>query len=84
MIEAIDVRWHDSGREPSQPANPKFPCGMDIDFTAGATRTCLVQLPYPARRCGFYSVKCRTCSYSIAIATAGRLDDPRSVKLACQ
>ena len=84
MTDAIEVTWHDGGREPSQPPNPKFPMGIDIDFTAGAAKTCLVWLPYPAKRCGFFSLQCRDCGYSVAITTAGRADDPRSIKVPCR
>lgn len=40
-------------------------------------------LPYPARRCGQYVVKCDVCDQIIVVTTAGRPDDPRSLKMAC-
>ncbi len=78
------VRWHDSGREPRCAPNPAYPNGVDMDCSEGAAATCTAALPYPARRCGFHHVECESCGLSVAITTAGRPDDPRSVKLACK
>lgn len=77
----FDVVWHDSGRDPQCPPNPLYPAGIDA---AGAVVTCKIDLPYPARRCGYYSVKCHGCGLSVVITTAGRPDDPRSVTVACK
>lgn len=79
----FDVVWHDSGREPQCPSNPDYPDGIEIDV-ASREPSCIVTLAYPARRCGFYEVRCRLCSYSAIVTTAGRRDDPRSVRLPCQ
>jgi hypothetical protein len=80
----IDVQWLDSGREPRNPPNPAFPNGVDLDASEGAVAACLVDLPYPAKRCGMYLVRCEVCGQNAAITTAGRPDDPKSVKIACQ
>lgn len=77
------VTWLDAGREPQNPPNPKYPKGMDVDFTQGARPWCKVKLKYPAPRCGSYLIQCRECDLSVLITTAGRVDDPRSIKLAC-
>jgi len=78
------VKWIDRFREPRDPPNPDYPRGLDWDVSKGAARTCLVRLPYPAKRCGFYVVTCDLCHLRIVVTTAGRPDDPRSVKLACR
>ena len=77
------VTWLDGGREPKVAPNPDYPEGIELDATAGATETCLVALPYPAKRIGMYVVQCRKCGLTTAITTAGRPDDPKSVRLAC-
>lgn len=35
--------------------------GKPIDGSLGAATTCTVDLPYPARRCGRYEVRCKAC-----------------------
>lgn len=77
------VKWHDAGREPKCPPNPRYPLGIDCDVSGGAAATCTVQIPYPAPRCGQYSIYCTTCKSFTLVTAAGRPDDPRSVKLAC-
>jgi hypothetical protein len=77
------VAWVDSKREPKCPSNPAYPDGVDLDATAGQTPSCYVELPYPARRCGYFLVCCDDCHQSVVLTTAGRRDDPRSVKLLC-
>lgn len=79
------ISWLDSGREPKCPPNPEYPDGIDLDMSnrAETMNACRVELPYPARRCGVYIVKCETCGLAVGITTAGRPDDPRSVVLAC-
>ena len=79
----LKVEWIDRGREPQEPPNPAFPLGIDLDASAGAAKTCSTPLPYPARRCGLYLIKCDVCGNRIVVTTAGRIDDPRSVKVAC-
>lgn len=78
------VEWLDRGREPQVAPDPAYPDGKDIDISAGAERTCTVSLDHPARRCGLYTIKCSECGLTIAITTAGRPDDPRSVRMACK
>jgi hypothetical protein len=83
LTDHISIRWVDSGREPRIASNPNFPDGIDLDVSNGAERTCMRNLSYPARRCGYFLIECRKCGQSAAITTAGRRDDPRSIKLAC-
>lgn len=78
----MKIEWIDRGREPQCAPDPAFPLGKDLDTTHGAP-SCFTELPYPAPRCGLYIVECETCGLRVGITTAGRFDDPRSVKLAC-
>lgn len=78
------IEWVDAKRDPKCAPNPKYPDGIDIDVSDGATNTCIAMLVHPTRRCGAYLVKCRTCGASAALTTAGRPDDPRSLKMACK
>jgi hypothetical protein len=78
------IKWVDAGREPTQTPNPDYPEGIDIDLTKDGEPSCHTELPYPAKRCGYYYVECRVCGRNAAITTAGRPDDPRSVRLPCK
>lgn len=85
MEQAITVEWLDDHREPRCAPNPAYPKGIDLDCSDGAAATCSTELkPYPASRCGMFLVKCATCGQSILVTTAGRPDDPRSLKMACK
>jgi hypothetical protein len=81
--DTLSVVWRDAGREPQCAPNPDYPDGIDVDGSMGAERTCSVDLPYPAKRCGTYIVRCSICGLSVGVTTAGRPDDPRSVKIPC-
>jgi hypothetical protein len=78
----VEIEWEDSGREPQCPPDPAFPEGKDLDISDGITPHCRITLPYPARRCGVYYVRCK-CGMNVACTTAGRPDDPRSITLRC-
>jgi len=80
---SFKVEWIDSGREPRCTPNPAYPDGIDVDASFGASASCMKTLPYPAKRCGIYIVECEVCGVRIGITTAGRMDDPRSLKIAC-
>lgn len=81
----VDVTWIDHGREPKCAPDPRYPDGIDIDATLGhAVPSCRVELQHPTPRCGAYSVHCKVCGLIVLITTAGRPDDPRSVKLPCR
>jgi hypothetical protein len=82
--DQFEVEWHDEGREPKCKPNPEYPEGVDMDCSNGAEISCQTSLAYPARRIGVYLVRCRLCGIRVAITTAGRPDDPRSVKMACK
>jgi len=69
-MSALSVEWLDRGREPKCAPNPKFPLGIDVDLSQGHP-SCATQLPYPAKRCGVYVVKCSVCAASVGVTTAG-------------
>lgn len=78
------IEWIDGGREPRCAPDPAYPTGKDIRISKEFDgRNCLVELPYPARRCGFYLVECSMCGVRVAVTTAGRPDDPRSAQIPC-
>jgi hypothetical protein len=80
--EQFTVRWFDGEREPQCAPNPDYPQGIDLDPMPGRAG-CVAELPYPAKRCGYYVVECNLCGYGLACTTAGRPDDPRSIKIPC-
>jgi hypothetical protein len=80
----FNVQWIDRGFEPRQKPDPKYPTGIDLDLSKGAAATCRAELPYPAKRVGFFQIRCDRCDQSAIVTTAGRPDDPRSVTLACK
>ena len=84
MTDQFSVEWVDSGMEPKCPPNPDYPTGVDIDGIRPGERACKVDLPYPAKRRGVYVIKCGKCMGVIAVTTAGRPDDPRSVRVPCR
>ena len=84
MSDQFSITWHDAGREPRCPPNPAYPEGIDVDGSAGAKSACQTALPYPARRCGHYLVECKLCGMRVALTTAGRPDDPRSLSMPCK
>ena len=74
MTGALKIEWRDGGREPQGKPNAAFPDGIDVDASGSAAVTCQTDLPYPAKRCGVYIVRCGICGISAAITTAGRPD----------
>ena len=82
--DKIRVKWVDSGREPQCDPSPDYPKGRDIGIFDGTSENiCVASLPYPARRCGYFWIHCKTCNFSVVLTTAGRPDDPRSIALPC-
>lgn len=84
MEQALKVEFIDSGREPQCEPNPAFPDGQHIDSSMGAENACTANIPYPAPRCGLMIVECPKCGMRVALTVAGRIDDPRTVKIACK
>lgn len=83
MSNELKVEWNGTGRRPQCAPNPAYPKGVDIDVAHGQP-SCETALPYPATSIGTYVVRCPRCGSSIAVTAAGRLDDPRSVKIPCR
>lgn len=81
---ALTVDWIDRGRDPKCAPDPDFPNGRNLDISSGSARSCRADLPYPAARCGIYVVSCPICGQKIGVTTAGRPDDPKSLKIACK
>lgn len=83
----LSVKFLDRGREPRCPPDPDFPAGRVIDLTDGASACCAITLDgvdlYPAPRCGLLLVTCSFCKANALVTTAGRVDDPRTIKLGC-
>jgi hypothetical protein len=80
----LTAEWIDRGVNPQNPPNPNYPFGIDIDSSHGASATCSTTLRHPTPRCGYWKVSCDTCDQVVVVTTAGRADDPRSIKLACR
>lgn len=80
----IDVKFNDSGRYPKVAPNPKFPDGINASCAQSGEKSCTFNLPYPAPRCGTYSVLCNKCKFTAIITVAGRRDDPRTITLPCK
>lgn len=80
----FDIRWLDGRAEPQCKPNPAYPDGIDLDVSGGAAHSCETPLPYPAKRIGSYVVTCKVCGTRTACTTAGRPDDPRSLKVPCR
>lgn len=78
------IAWLDFGRGPKDEPNPDYPAGIDMDASMGQVPSCWTEVSYPAKRCGAYIVQCDECLANVAVTTAGRVDDPRSVRLACR
>lgn len=80
----ITISFLDSGRQPRNKPDPRYPEGMTVDLSNGADPKCGYNLPYPAPRCGVYAVMCGKCGARIALTVAGRADDPRVVVIPCK
>lgn len=81
----IDVFFNDSGRAATEKPDLKYPEGRLIDLTTNVLeQQCCRNLPYPAPRCGTYTVVCRECGYKAIVTVAGRIDDPNRVTLPCK
>ena len=79
----MKIEFFDTGREAREKPNRDYPLGIDLDASGGALATCKVPLPWPAKRIGQWHITCDACHTKVLVTTAGRLDDPRSVKIAC-
>jgi hypothetical protein len=82
----IDISFASENRKAVCQSDPMFPNGKDFDLTNGVAirMACLVELPYPAKCCGKWILRCRDCGFTAVITAAGRRDDPRKVTLPCK
>ena len=80
----IDVTFNDSGREPTEKPDPRYPKGIAVNLAAPGVPSCTRNLPYPAPRCGTYTIVCRTCGLSAMITVEGRPDEPNMITLPCK
>ena len=80
----LRVKWFDSGRAPTQPPNPDYPDGIDLNMSKDEQDACYTTLPYPAKRIGSYVISCNKCGLKAVCTTAGRMDDPRSIIVPCK
>ena len=79
----FEIRFIPSGRGKARcKPDPRWPKGLDIDV--GARPACKAVLPYPAKECGLYMIKCALCETCAMCTAAGRADDPRSMMVPCQ
>jgi len=83
-VADFEIVWYDDGRDPKSPPDPSYPDGIDLDLSRGRLNYCETNLMHPTPRCGKYYIKCNKCGITALITTAGRADDPRSIKLACK
>ena len=81
MNPKFTIAFGGPGTAPKCQSDPAYPNGIDLDASNGE-EGCRVELPYPAMGVGFWCVQCR-CGATAACTTAGRPDDPRSIKIAC-
>jgi hypothetical protein len=82
----IEIKFASEHRKAVNQPDPEFPNGRDFDLTGGLVirMACLVELPYPAKCCGKWLLRCRDCGFTAVITAAGRRDDPRKVTLPCR
>ena len=78
------ARWVDQERVSTYPADPAYPHGAAIDVALDAAHACRLALPSPTVGCGLWVIKCRRCHYALCVGTAGRPDDPCSVRIPCK
>jgi hypothetical protein len=86
MAAQVIVRFIRCGtrerRKAKCPPNLRYPNGTHIDL--GTRPACLVSLPYPAPRCGWFLLDCPVCHENLLVTVSGQRDDPCSVMLPCR
>jgi hypothetical protein len=83
-MSALTLEWIDAGREAECPPDPAYPNGIDLVERPGLSPSCRIAFPCPAPRCGVWSVVCTKCGRHVIVTAAGRVDDPRSLTVACK
>lgn len=80
----FQVIWQDRKRQPAVPFNRAYPWGKSCDLAGGMLPACQLDLEWPALRCGQYLIACIKCGMRVVVTTAGRVDDPRQVRMPCK
>jgi hypothetical protein len=80
----LKATWIDGQREPQSAPDPRYPNGVEINAAKPDEKSCFTQLSYPAKRRGWYLIECDQCATRTLITTAGRPDDPKSVRIPCK
>lgn len=84
-VAGFTINWFDAGFSAKNNPEPAFPNGKRLNVPFSDERpSCVVALPYPARRVGWHAVECRWCGEKVLIATSGTVEDMRSIRLACR
>lgn len=83
-MSKFKISWIDSGRDPTCDPDPQFPHGRVIVMAPPGERSCAINVPYPAPRCGSYLIVCERCGMSVGVTAAGRTDDPRRIIIPCK
>ena len=84
LNDNLKIRFQTLHRQARCAPDPAYPEGIDVDNTEGQLPSCYTKLPYPAECCGIFLVTCEVCHKRYAITTAGRPDDPRSLRILCE
>jgi hypothetical protein len=80
-----EIEWLWRSREPARnPPDPRYPRGIALDLTKGASVRCSVSLQYPAPGVGTWLIRCEACGWQGAVTAAGRADDPTRVLIPCK
>lgn len=83
---SFDIKFTPSGRGKAQcEPDPKYPNGVTVNMCDSLLeKHCTVDLPYPAKECGYFHIRCSECDLSFIVTCAGRADDPKRVRVACK
>ena len=81
----LKIDWIDFQRAPRCAPDPRWPNGKPVDLRASPRENyCVADLPYPAKGCGMFVIKCERCKMQIGVTTAGRPDDPTRISVPCK
>lgn len=79
----LKAEFFTEGKKPTQPPDPAYPNGIDVDISKGKSPWCWIRLP-KVETTGLMLVTCEECDLRIMITMAGRPDDARSYRMACR
>jgi len=81
-VEKFTIEWYDS--KITSNTVPEQDSPKNILVYDEHKLFCKISLPYPAKRCGMYVVKCNECGNVVGIPTTGKVDDPCSITINCK